>query len=409
MKFNKLIYVCAALTLWSCGEEGTSEGEVSEVNGANNTATTTEETPVQPSGSVSITGTIEGATSPTIYLFKYGVNPAQTLDSAIIDENGGFAFNVDQQGFNFIGVGFQANNAALLLAGAGDEISMTGTYANWIRDYQVSGTGYADDVREYLLMRQDFTDKINVLKEELAAIPKTDIAAQEEVNTKGMAVQDEFVAKRNQFIDEMDDTPALYITLQDIYDPIGDIEQVKKINKATNKYMPNSMFSEQTNALLTQAEQQIAYTEQQNASQGAVAIGNAAPDLSFPTPNGQMLSLSSLKGKVVLLDFWASWCKPCRMENPNVVNLYNQYKDKGFTVYSVSLDNNKQKWVNAIEADGLAWPNHVSDLGGWNSMPAAIYGVNSIPQTYLIGTDGTIIAKDLRGEDLANKLKEILG
>jgi thiol-disulfide isomerase/thioredoxin len=258
-------------------------------------------------------------------------------------------------------------------------------------------------------MRQDFTDKINVLKEELAAIPKTDIAAQEEVNTKGMAVQDEFVAKRNQFIDEMDDTPALYITLQDIYDPIGDIEQVKKINKATNKYMPNSMFSEQTNALLTQAEQQIAYTEQQNASQGAVAIGNAAPDLSFPTPNGQMLSLSSLKGKVVLLDFWASWCKPCRMENPNVVNLYNQYKDKGFTVYSVSLDNNKQKWVNAIEADGLAWPNHVSDLGGWNSMPAAIYGVNSIPQTYLIGTDGTIIAKDLRGEDLANKLKEILG
>lgn len=406
MRLNKFIIALATFSLVSCGEEGTTEGDVAEVSSNDQTI---ENTNIPSEGSVSVTGNIEGANSSVIYLYKYGVNPAQTLDSVAVSESGDFSFNFNQQGYGFVGVGFQPNASALLMVGAGDEINLSGTFANWIRDYQVSGTGYAGKVRDYLLIRQDFTDKINVLKSELAAIPPTDVAAQQKVNEKGMAMQEEFIAVRNDFIKEMDDTPALYIALQDIYDPISDIEQLRAIGKATNKFMPNSMFAEQVNTVLTQAEQQVAFAEQQASSQGVVEIGKPAPELSFPTPEGKMLSLSSLKGKVVLLDFWASWCKPCRMENPNVVKLYNEYKDKGFTVFSVSLDNNKSKWTNAIQADGLVWPNHVSDLGGWNSMAAAIYSVNSIPQTYLIDADGTIIAKDLRGEDLANKLKEILG
>jgi thiol-disulfide isomerase/thioredoxin len=144
------------------------------------------------------------------------------------------------------------------------------------------------------------------------------------------------------------------------------------------------------------------------------AIGNKAIDLAFTSPEGKTIALSSLKGKMVLLDFWASWCGPCRMENPHVVNAYVKYKDqkfkngKGFTIYSVSLDQNKDAWIKAIVKDKLDWPYHVSDLGGWQSRPAAMYGVNSIPANFLIDGDGVIVARGLRGANLESTLESLL-
>lgn len=142
-------------------------------------------------------------------------------------------------------------------------------------------------------------------------------------------------------------------------------------------------------------------------------IGNKAPELSFPDPNGKIIALSDLKGKMVLIDFWASWCGPCRLENPNVVKTYQQFKSakfenaKGFTVYSVSLDKSKAAWQNAIMQDGLAWPYHVSDLKAWGAEGAKIYNVRSIPQAYLIDGKGIIVAKggSLRGGGLKATLK----
>ncbi|MEM6395526.1 MAG: TlpA disulfide reductase family protein [Bacteroidota bacterium] len=164
-------------------------------------------------------------------------------------------------------------------------------------------------------------------------------------------------------------------------------------------------------------------------SAGGIRVGMQAPDIQLYSPDSTIYKLSDLRGKVVLLDFWASWCGPCRRENPNVVDVYNRYKDQGFTVYSVSLDGvdprrsgnlspeqlarqneaQRDRWVAAIEKDGLAWPNHVSELKKWSSPTAQTYGVRGIPKTFLIDRDGNIAAVNLRGaEAIEEALKRVL-
>lgn len=137
-------------------------------------------------------------------------------------------------------------------------------------------------------------------------------------------------------------------------------------------------------------------------------VGSLAPDFTLPTPDGGSFTLSSTRGKYVMIDFWAAWCQPCRHENPNVVALYAKYKDKGFDIVGVSLDREKEAWVKAIADDQLVW-HQVSELKYWQSETAQKYGVTAIPCTYLLDKEGKIIAKNLRGEELANKLAELMG
>lgn len=211
----------------------------------------------------------------------------------------------------------------------------------------------------------------------------------------------QFSSYRQRFIAQNPNSPALLPVISTL-----DVDKEFSIYEAVINQL-NVGFS--GSPMVQSAYQQYLQIKQQKDSQNFLAPGKPAPGFTQTDVDGKALSLSDLKGKVVLIDFWASWCGPCRKENPNVVKLYEKYKDAGFTVLSVSLDDNKANWLAAIERDKLVWPNHVSDLKKWNNEVARIYQVSGIPFTVLVDREGNIIDTKLRGVELERALSTIFG
>jgi thiol-disulfide isomerase/thioredoxin len=187
----------------------------------------------------------------------------------------------------------------------------------------------------------------------------------------------------------------------DDWDP-SNLNALRKVTEAFEEKYAGQPAAETFRNQYAQIEN--AYYEFASSVNGTVPV----PEISLANPDGKIIKLSDLKGKVVLIDFWASWCGPCRAENPNVVKMYQKFKNKGFTVFSVSLDEDATKWKEAIAKDQLEWDYHVSDLKGWKSSVVSTFGFEGIPYTVLVNKEGKIIGKNLRGEKLEETLNELL-
>ena len=262
---------------------------------------------------------------------------------------------------------------------------------------EVTGSSDHDFIKEIQQMNQAFQSSPEVTqinKDFMAANQSGDQQSMEELRSRYFELEGNF---KNQVAARIESAGASLGALEilrngRILDKDQNFQTFSKFASTVNEEIPNSLV---VNEFVAEVERMK-----------KLALGEIAPDITLPNPDGEMVSLSSLRGNYVLLDFWAKWCRPCRMENPNVVRMYKKYNEQGFEVFGVSLDRTRQDWLQAIEQDGLSW-THVSDLKYFQSDAANLYNVSAIPFALLIDPEGRIIAKNLRGKQLENKLEEI--
>jgi len=350
-----------------------------------------------------ITGKIKNGQNMTFYLEGQAKNRMIEVAKATSDGTGKFQIkgNIPGYGIYSLRMGETTEKVIPLTLVPNDNVNIEASSATF-KTPTVSGTNWSELMTEYMKIYHEFDEQNTLLKLNPENLSK------EEVNAKYKELSgtvDEFVYSR---IDADPSNPFNVILVpsalpkQGFNDwPIDNLMRLKRVEQSLLDQFPGSKYVENLGYQIYQIEQE--YNKHQTYNSGTLA----APDIEMANPNGELMRLSDLRGQYVLVDFWASWCGPCRRENPNVVRLYNKYKNKGFTIFSVSLDEDPEAWKTAISRDKLSWPNHVSDLKRWDSPVIQQYGFTGIPFTVLLNKEGNFIAVNLRGEALEQKLKEL--
>lgn len=351
-----------------------------------------------------ISGSITGAGNQTLYLEAQSQNGVVSVDSAVISPDGTFEMIGNIRGFGLyqLRLGLIPTNMILVTLVPHDHLKIVATAENFAKTPKASNTRWSKNLTDYMVLLTDFREK----QAEISA--KIDQYSEEELMEKYSELKadiDNFALTRMK----EDPSNPYNLVLSTYAVPASDfsdwdrenLEVLRAVADAMQKDFEGSPMADMLSKQVYQIE--VAYDQYMANNSGT----RTAPEIALNDPMGKEIRLSSLRGKYVLIDFWASWCGPCRQESPNVVKLYKKYKDLGFTIYSVSLDDNREKWMEAIKKDGLIWPNHVSDLLQWKSPMPQLYGFNGIPHTVLVNPDGKIIGTGLRGPALEQKLKEI--
>lgn len=353
---------------------------------------------------------INGAKSETILLEKLNLQQLIVIDSSMVNEKGEFTLSgtAGERGLYRLRLKSQPNIFWMMVLDNKSNYTAKLDATSPIQS-TIVGTSEQDEFQKTLSQLLAYQEEMQRLNMAYGVAMQLGGVNQDSLN-KIIAKANATGEAMNNYISKTANSSkspfaAFVAVMTDVNKYANELTQVAA---RFEKELPNSSYTKELKDIAKQIEQQKAAMEAQARAAEAVAIGKPAPEIDLPSPDGKSIKLSSLRGKYVLLDFWASWCGPCRRENPNVVAAYNKYKNKGFTVYSVSLDKDKTAWINAIRADGLVWENHVSDLQFWNSIAAKTYNVQGIPAQFLLDKNGIIIAQNLRGEALDAKLAEIL-
>ena len=357
-------------------------------------------------GQFTLSGNIKNIPNQKVYLEElyFTQRAPEVLDTAEI-KNGQFTLSAIAPAEGLYRIRLEKEKPVFIFINDKNEISLQTDYASMSIKTVMINTPANQLLKNFILSIDTYrTD----LQERGTQLQQYGAAQQNDSTYKVLAKQyeDKSNAYKNYMLNYIDTSSNAIVALFAL-GYTRDIEPEKleqPINKLTKRFSGNEAVA----ALAKQYKQIMEQSKQQEATQKTKpAIGDMAPDLNMQTPDGKMLTLSSLKGKYVLVDFWASWCGPCRGENPNVVKAYDMYKNKNFTVLGVSLDKNKEAWIKAIATDKLAW-QHMSDLKQWSSDAVSLYGIEGIPHNVLLDPQGKIIAEGLRGEELKAKLAELL-
>lgn len=339
----------------------------------------------------SIKGSIKGVEIGKVYLQKLVDGQPQSVDTAnVVDGKFTFKGKMEMPDIRFLRLNEQEYFAQFFL----DNSSIT-VVANKdsLRNTKITGSPTHDVFKIYIAEMEKLSNEVKALQDKYQSamsVNNTEAAEKAKIDYQAM-IDNNKVYTKNFVKEHSNSIVSAYITLYQLANQLDGAE----LESITSKFAPEISKSEYVVKLNELVQEQK-----------KTAIGAVAPDFTMNDADGKPIQLSSLKGKIVLVDFWASWCGPCRQENPNVVKIYQQYHSKGFEILGVSLDKTKEDWLKAIKDDNLTWL-HVSDLQYWQNAAARLYGVNAIPQSFLLDKDGKIIGKGLRGEELAKKLSEL--
>lgn len=346
-----------------------------------------------------IDGTIKNGDGIKVCLEDITTETPTVLDTVTI-HNSAFKFkNYSSKGIYRLRFGDDATRSIFLYIAPNDHIVLEGDFKQ-LEDYTVKGNKGSVSIQQLVsISKARFTLLDSAYSKLRAATPE-----------KKDSLQKIFMSEKNAYVDFVKDfinkekNVDVACFALNYFGPMmqDEIPYLVEVIDRLHKSAPDSKYIEGWYKQMQQYRDAIV-----KENEGGVALNAQAPNIILQSPSGDSIQLKNLQGNYVLLDFWASWCNPCRMENPNVVALYKKYHDRGFEVFSVSLDANADQWKKAIAKDGLIWKNHGCDFGGWNSASAQQYHIESIPSTYLLDKTGKVIAKNLRGEALAAKLAEL--
>ena len=350
-------------------------------------------------GAFELKGTLTDGNGEMIYLEKL-TNPQPVLvDSTILDEKGNFEFKNYSPKIGFYRIKTNPQNFAMLVLDSTDKVTVTGSIKDLGNTYKVTGSPETTLFTEYAEISKSNKSRIDSLNNAFQTVMqslKMDSLKMDSLSKIFQPPYENIMARTNILMaQKIIKNTSMYSSIMAIQgmEPDKFTDIYKALAAGLMKKFPTDktvrIFNESVNKAL------------------ATIDGQEAPEINLPSPVGKEIALSSFRGKIVLVDFWASWCGPCRKDMPNIVNIYKKYKDKGFEIYGVSLDQDKSHWVEAIAKDGITWPQ-VSDLKYWDSEPAKMYGVQGIPFTVLLNKEGKIIAKGLRGAELEKAIENAL-